>query len=105
MRFQTLEDGLIFASPSNGYLIPSEKHRINIGFQKIKRSSYEIPIIVERIPKKAFGILLGFHSAGITEKRRGIPFGIPPEKKKIKPSDSKWDSCSQMGIYTSLDPL
>ena len=101
MRFQTLEDGLIFASPSNGYLIPSEKHRINIGFQKIKRSSYEIPIIVERIPKKAFGILLGFHSAGITEKRRGIQLGFHM-KKKLKPSDSKWDSCSQMGIYTSL---
>ena len=82
--FQTLEDGLTFASPSNGYLIPFEKHRINIGFQYVKRNTYEIPIIVERIPKKAFGILLGFHSAGITEKRRGIPFGILPKKKSVE---------------------
>ena len=67
MRFQTQEHGLIFASPSNGYLIPSEKHRINIGLQKIKRNTYEIPIIVKRIPKKAFGILVGFYSAGKTE--------------------------------------
>ena len=100
---KTLEDGLIFASSSNGYLIPSEKHnkhRIRENKEKLVWDSNNC----WKDSKKSVWDSPGIPFCWNYKKKARDSIWDYNGKKKLKPSDFKWDSCSQMAIYTSLLP-